>query len=522
LRRDERSIGIFRLLIRNNIRRILWGILILVLLAGILLATFMPMANMPYFTLWMVRGRLEKEDFDNIDNFGITDGKGHFEILDRNLNVVFPEDSGKSYSSEFIDAVWDVDYLRARTQRNQYIKEGKKYIQIICSGTDSYDGWYLLVDSSYRYIDSVNFPFIKDKYTEEDLEYVQKELIYDVRTYKHEFVSGMGNAFTMLILYDEPAVILDDKEIDIVIGVGAGLVFIFLLFIVLSINSVSKRVRKPLKQLDAAMTDFTEGRYNDMHLDHRGVRELKNIMDTFNDMISKLEESEAENRQLTHEKQRLIADISHDLKTPVTIIQGYADALSQGKIPLSEQGEYLEKIQKKTGYLTSLINEFSYYSKIDIKAFELELKKIDVCSFIRDNMAENYEFITGSGLNVSVDIPGGPYICNLDTTHFRRCIENIISNFIKYNPAGTMVHAAVYDGGGTYTVVFENNGTPVDPDVASRIFEPFVMGDKSRTAGKGSGLGLAVVKKIVELHGGKIKYDSRPDYVNSFRISLPK
>jgi signal transduction histidine kinase len=522
LRRDERSIGIFRLLIRNNLRRLLWSILILILLTGILVASFMPMANMPYFTLWMVRGRLEKEGFDNIDNFGITDGKGYFEILDKDLNVVFPEDSDKSYTREYIDGVWDVDYLRARTQRNKYTTEGKTYTQIICSGTDDFEGWYLLVDSGNRYVDSVNFPYIKAKYTDEELEYVQRDLIYDVMVYKHEFVSVKGNEFTMLILYDEPAVILDDKEMDILIGIGAGLVFLFLLFIVLSINSVSKRVRKPLKQLDAAMTNYAEGRYTDMLLDHRGIRELKNIMDTFNAMISKIEESEAENRQLSLEKHRLIADISHDLKTPLTIIQGYTDALGQGRIPHDEQAEYIGKIRRKTEYLTRLVNEFSYYSKIDMESFKLELRIVDICGFIRDCMAENYEFITGSGLCVSVDIPDASYLCNIDTTHLKRCIENIISNFVKYNPSGTQVHTAVYDKGEDYAVVFENNGTPVDKKIAARIFEPFVMGDKSRTAGTGSGLGLSVVKKIVELHGGTIKYACSPGYVNSFRITLPK
>ena len=98
--RDEPTKGIFSLLVRKNFARILWSLLVLVLCIGIMAAVFFLLANMPYFTLWMVRNRLIREGYDNIDNYGITDGKGSFEIVDADLIVIFPEGIEKSYTGD--------------------------------------------------------------------------------------------------------------------------------------------------------------------------------------------------------------------------------------------------------------------------------------------------------------------------------------------------------------------------------------------------------------------------------------
>ena len=119
-------------------------------------------------------------------------------------------------------------------------------------------------------------------------------------------------------------------------------------------------------------------------------------------------------------------------------------------------------------------------------------------------------------------IPDEKYICGIDRTHFKRCLENIISNFVKYNPGGATIHAGVSALPASYSVVLKNDGEPIDSRVAGNLFDPFVMGDKSRKAGMGSGLGLAVVRKIVELHGGTVEYYNSVEYANCFRVSLPR
>ncbi len=519
---NVRTKGIFSLLVSKNFSRILWSIFVLVLLVGILAGVFLPLANMPYFTLWMVRSKLVNEDFNNIDNFGITDGRGSFEIIDSDFKVIFPEGVDKNYTEVEINDIWEVDYLKAKVVKNQYKIDGVKFTQIICSGNDIYDGWFLLVNENLGYVDSANFPDIKDKYTTADLEYYLNDLKFERGLYKYEFLTAKEQTYNMIIKYNSPAVLLDNSEINILIYSVCGLAFVFILFIVLSINSTSKRFKKPIKQLDEAMSRFYKGNYDDINLDHRGIREIKNVIDTFNIMVQKLKESEEDNERLSREKQRLIADISHDLKTPITIIQGYTDALCQGRIPAEEQGGYLEKIQKKTEHLTQLINEFSYYSKIDFTEFELNMKNMDLCSVVRDFMAENYSYITDKGFEVLIDLPQEVYLCSIDSVHFKRCLDNIISNFIKHNPVGTEIHVLIKESDDFYNVFLENNGTPIDRLIADKLFDPFVMGDKSRKTGGGSGLGLAVVKKIIALHGGTIEYLSKADYVNCFKLSLPK
>ena len=223
---------------------------------------------------------------------------------------------------------------------------------------------------------------------------------------------------------------------------------------------------------------------------------------------------------MDRERQRMIANISHDLKTPVTVIAGYVDALADGKIPPAEQSRYLAAIRSRTDALTQLINAFHEYSKVDHPQFTLQRRDLDLCEYLREYLAGQYDAIELAGFALEVSIPEEPCPCSLDPFQFGRALDNLIGNALRYNRLGTLltVTLAVEPGWALLTVA--DNGEGIPPQRAAAIFEPFVVGSDARSGG-GSGLGLSITRRLVELHGGTITLDNRPEEGAAFLIRLP-
>ena len=163
-------------------------------------------------------------------------------------------------------------------------------------------------------------------------------------------------------------------------------------------------------------------------IDYSGPREFVDICDRFNVMVSKLEDSENQRKKLMNDKERMMADISHDLKTPITSIQGYAKALSDGIIPDGDKDKYIKIIYEKSKKLTDLINIFHEYSKLEHPDFNLTLEKVDLSEYLRAYIALKYEDIVESGFNIEVDIPEEEMEMKIDKIQLQRVFDNILGN----------------------------------------------------------------------------------------------
>ena len=218
----------------------------------------------------------------------------------------------------------------------------------------------------------------------------------------------------------------------------------------------------------------------------------------------------------------LIADISHDLKTPITVIAGYIDAICDGKVPPQETQRYLRAIQGKAEALTELVNAFHEYSKVEHPEFVIHPRRTDLCEFSREYLAGKYEEIDLAGFSLEVSIPEKPVWCLLDELQFRRVLDNLVANALRHNRLGTVLYVDLSVSGASAVLRVADNGAGIPQDRAARIFEPFVVGSDARS-GKGSGLGLAITRRIVELHGGTITLSSHPAPGRSteFVVKLP-
>ena len=241
-------------------------------------------------------------------------------------------------------------------------------------------------------------------------------------------------------------------------------------------------------------------------------------------MISKLEDSENQRKKLMNDKERMMADISHDLKTPITSIQGYAKALSDGIIPEGDKDKYIKIIYEKSKKLTDLINIFHEYSKLEHPDFTLTFEKVDLSEYLRAYIALKYEDIVENGFDIEVDIPEEEVEVKIDKVQLQRVFDNILGNSIKHNEKGTNIYVSLEERGDVCEIIIADDGKGVPKEIADNIFEAFTVGDESRNSKQGSGLGLAIAKAIVDLHGGTIELEPEPlnEFSTEFKIILKK
>ena len=302
----------------------------------------------------------------------------------------------------------------------------------------------------------------------------------------------------------------------------------YMLAIVSFLMWMNRKIKKPLVELNNAVDQLASGgnvRLGEME----GPWEIRMIGSNMDRMANMLAESEADRKKLDDERQRLLADISHDLKTPITVISGYTKAIRDGKVPPEKVDSYLELIDSKSEELNRLVNSFHEYSKVEHPEFTLNPEETDICEFMRGYLAERYDEITISGFSLNAMIPETAVWCNLDKYQMRRALDNILYNSIKHNSLGTVIAVGVVEleeaeeeKPGSVKIILADNGVGISKEEGEYIFEPFVMGDKSRSGG-GSGLGLAITRRIVSAHGGTIRLcETRPDsFSTEFEIILP-
>ncbi len=226
-----------------------------------------------------------------------------------------------------------------------------------------------------------------------------------------------------------------------------------------------------------------------------------------------------ESERRLKEQNLLYAAIAHDLKTPMTSVQGFAKALSDGKIKPEEQQEILDIIYRKSNSMNDMVNTLFDYAKLGTDGYKPAFAKVDICALVRDIVAENYCDLEDHGTRLDIDIPDTAITINADKTELKRAVTNLIVNIFKHNPDGISAKISVAEEGGKAVIRIADSGDPL-PDGVD-IFKPFVTENTARTVGQGTGLGLAVTKRVIESHGGTIGVETTvPGYTKMFVIRL--
>lgn len=481
---------------------------------------------------------LKEEKFNKLNLKEITGEDGTIEILDENYNLIYSlgKDINKEkYNEDEINAI--PNYRKDDTYLNiydYYSENGESYKLIIAESyysegvisnpLKSTSKWFKVLDKNLNVIlESDNAP-AKKNYTEKEIIYMRGYYNNGLFIEKYQYINNDGIKRTAIIKSRELYTNSFFKKMNILTKIDFvvfGIAYIIL--VVIFVFVLRSKFYEPLEKLNKAMELLTEGKRK-KPVDYSGPREFVDICDRFNIMVSKLEDSENQRKKLMNDKERMMADISHDLKTPITSIQGYAKALSDGIIVDEDKDKYIKIIYEKSKKLTELINIFHEYSKLEHPDFNLIFEKVDLSEYLRAYIALKYEDIVESGFNIEVDIPEEEMEIKIDKVQLQRVFDNILGNSIKHNEKGINIYVSLKEKNDIYEIIIADDGKGISKDIANNIFEAFTVGDESRNSKQGSGLGLAIAKTIVDLHGGTIELEpeSLKKFSTQFKIILKK
>lgn len=236
----------------------------------------------------------------------------------------------------------------------------------------------------------------------------------------------------------------------------------------------------------------------------------------FNELLA-----QEESQKLARDQRRnlMLSDIAHDIKTPITTICGYSKALSEGVVGEKDRQSYLDAIYAKAMRMDELITLLFEYVKLESEGFTLHREPGDLAELTREMAALLYADFEDREMELVLEIPEEKVPFEMDRLQFGRAITNLLTNAVRYGRAGGRVLVRLCES----ELTVADDGEPIDPDFAAHIFEPFTRGDKARSTNGGSGLGLGIAKKIVEMHGGRLLLNQRfgEGYTKAFQIRLP-
>lgn len=278
-----------------------------------------------------------------------------------------------------------------------------------------------------------------------------------------------------------------------------------------------RKIKYPLDNLVKGMERIRSGE-NGVILDIKTEAEFEQIVDTFNMMTKELERQKEENNKLVAQKNQMLLELSHDIKTPIATIKSYANALEAGLVPEEKQEAYHHTIDAKADRVQMLIEEMFFMLKMDNPDYNLNIEKVNICEFLRKICADYYDEIESAGFDFDIAIPEEKIMADIDVKLFERVIENLLSNARKYNKTGNTIGITCEKEDKKICIKVMDDGQAIDDALASQMFSAFVRGDKTRKSDGGTGLGLAISKIIVEKHGGEIKY-LRENESNMFVIT---
>jgi len=289
------------------------------------------------------------------------------------------------------------------------------------------------------------------------------------------------------------------------------LVFGILIILIVTAGALSywiyRSVTKPLEKMQNATQNIKEGNL-DFVLKTDAKDEMGMLLRDLEGMRKRLQASAEEKIQYDKESKELISNISHDLKTPVTAIKGYAEGIMDGVADTPEKmDKYIHTIYNKANEMNLLINELTLYSKIDTNRIPYNFSTISVNEYFNDCAEDlSFELESKNAEFNYYNYVDSDVIIIADAEQIRRVIHNIINNSLKYmDKSKQKINLRIRDVGDFVQIEIEDNGKGIAAKDLPHIFERFYRTDTSRNSSKGgSGIGLSIVKKIIEEHGGKI------------------
>ena len=289
--------------------------------------------------------------------------------------------------------------------------------------------------------------------------------------------------------------------------------FVVLMISFMASSIFTMRQIQPIREMARATRQYAEGNFDVRMKDYGGNDEIAELAASFNNMAESLQQTERQRREF-------IANISHELKTPMTTIAGYTDGILDGTIPPESEKKYLQIISNESRRLSRMVRRMLDVSQLQAMDPLKGGNHFDVCESMRRVLISMEQKITDRNLDVVAEIPEEPILVKGDNDMITQVIYNLLENAAKFARTGSDLYLGVYTADGKAHVTVQNVGDTIPAEELPLLFERFHKSDKSRSEDKdGVGLGLYIVKTILEQHKETINVTSE-DGVTTFSFSL--
>lgn len=298
---------------------------------------------------------------------------------------------------------------------------------------------------------------------------------------------------------------------------GAGIVIIVVLNFLFTRRLLGV-VMRPLNELHSGVKRIQQGDYT-APLTYQGDREFEELTQGFNQMQTSLLDAREKNQLYEQNRTQMVADISHDLRTPLTSIKGYAKGILDGIANTDEKrNQYLTVIYQKSQVMEKLLEKLFTFSQLQTDKMPFDKVQLDLAIFLQSYVREKTEELVDEDIRFSLEVSDGLPV-EIDPIQFRRILDNLVDNARKYaavKPLIISITGQMQEQEVVWT--FTDNGKGVEKDKLSLIFEEFYREDVTRQQVEGYGLGLAIVKNVIERLGGSVSVEATPGLRFIFRL----
>ena len=203
-------------------------------------------------------------------------------------------------------------------------------------------------------------------------------------------------------------------------------------------------------------------------------------------------------------RQEFTANVSHELRSPITAISGYVEGMRDGTIGQEDYPQYLTIVSDETTRLKNLIGDLLKLSRLEKDDAALNKTNFDICELLSRVLLHRTGDLESKKMDVECDFAPEPCMVSADESRIEQVAVNLLDNAIKFTPDGGVIRMSVRVNQGICTVIVQDNGVGISPEDRPHVFERFYTADKAHTSGKGTGLGLSICQRIMEMHGQKI------------------
>ena len=300
------------------------------------------------------------------------------------------------------------------------------------------------------------------------------------------------------------AVFIQTKAQEIESGLDRILFMIILVTgVVLIITGVAlflfiRSAMKPLRKMKEAAGSIADGNFEVRVDENRGGRELKEVSRAFNTMTQKLQGVEEGRREF-------VSNVSHELRSPITSIRGFAEGMADGVIPPEEHPKYLRLVADESTRLSGLVSDLLALSRLERDDVQLEMSVFDINEMLRTAVIRRMADVERKKIDIACEPETDPCYVRCDRDRIEQVVINLLDNAIKFTGEGGRITLSSRVRGDKAEITVWDNGCGIPEEDREKIFDRFFTADRAHTAGKGTGLGLSICKRIIDMHGESLR-----------------